>query len=319
MTTSPPAYPGRKKEQQLSLFPLAALPPWLYSLCGHREQCQGRGVLGTGSIRNIQTTTAGVATTWSALGTNTTDLFADLSTATAATINQIRTSFQLQRMLERDARGGTRYTERIRAHFGVISPDARLQRPEYIGGGKTPILLKRFLKTSASNLTGGSTPIGSLAATGHAQGQHSFTYAATEHGYILMLANARADLTYCQGIRKMFTRSTAVDFYLPCLCSPRPSKQSWPRKSLHLEVSTTTTYSVTKNDGPNTDTTQARSPDCSNNNHRKHRLLAQRTAVRHAPRTERHVHQRRQRQRGHQKLRSRRTHGKPTTAMRHLL
>jgi len=173
------------------------------------------GVLGTGSIRNIQTTTAGVATTWSALGTNTTDLFADLSTATAATINQIRTSFQLQRMLERDARGGTRYTERIRAHFGVISPDARLQRPEYIGGGKTPILLNAIPQTSASNLTGGSTPIGSLAATGHAQGQHSFTYAATEHGYILMLANARADLTYCQGIRKMFTRSTAVDFYLP--------------------------------------------------------------------------------------------------------
>jgi hypothetical protein len=91
-------------------------------------------------------------------------LYADLSAATAATINQIRQAFQIQKLLERDARGGTRYTEIIRAHFGVISPDARLQRPEYLGGGSNTIVFNPIAQTSATGLSGGSTPIGNLAA-----------------------------------------------------------------------------------------------------------------------------------------------------------
>ena len=87
-------------------------------------------------------------------GTSSGLLYADLSTATAATINQLRQSFQIQKLLERDARGGTRYTEIIRAHFGVVSPDARLQRPEYLGGGSTPITINPIAQTSATNLTG---------------------------------------------------------------------------------------------------------------------------------------------------------------------
>ncbi|WNK13296.1 MAG: major capsid protein [Microvirus sp.] len=145
-----------------------------------------------------------------------TNLYADLSTATAATINQLRQSFQIQKLLERDARGGTRYTEIVRAHFGVLSPDARLQRPEYLGGGSSPIVINPIAQTSATGLTGGSTPVGTLAAMGTAvQSRHGFSASFTEHGYVLGLLNVRADLTYQQGLRKMWSRSTRYDFYFP--------------------------------------------------------------------------------------------------------
>lgn len=143
------------------------------------------------------------------------NLFADLTAATSATINQLRQSVQIQKLLERDARGGTRYTEIVRSHFGVVSPDARLQRPEYLGGGSTMIVTNAIPQTSATGLTGGSTPAGSLAATGQMSDRHGFSYAATEHGYIIGLANVRADLTYDQGIRRHWSRSTRYDFYFP--------------------------------------------------------------------------------------------------------
>jgi len=145
-----------------------------------------------------------------------TGLVADLSAATAATINQLRQSFQIQKLLERDARGGTRYTEIIRAHFGVISPDARLQRPEYLGGGSTPIQINPIAQTSGTNASGTSTPLGNLAAmgTGLAHG-HGFTQSFTEHGVIIGLVSVRADLTYQQGLRKMWSRSTRYDYYFP--------------------------------------------------------------------------------------------------------
>ena len=150
----------------------------------------------------------------------TSGLYADLSAATAATINQLRQSFQIQRLLERDARGGTRYTEIIRAHFGVVSPDARLQRPEYLGGGSTPITINPIAQTSATNLTGGTTPQGNLAAYGVGLAtNHGFTYAATEHGYLLGLVSVRADLTYQQGLNKMWSRSTRYDFYFPAFAT----------------------------------------------------------------------------------------------------
>lgn len=143
-------------------------------------------------------------------------LYADLSTATAATINQLRQSFQIQKLLERDARGGTRYTEIIRAHFGVISPDARLQRPEYLGGGSTPILINPIAQTSASNITGGSSPLATLGGVGTALAKHhGFTQSFTEHGVIIGLVCVRADLTYQQGLPRMWSRSTRYDFYFP--------------------------------------------------------------------------------------------------------
>lgn len=143
-------------------------------------------------------------------------LYADLSQATAATINQLRQSFQVQKLLERDARGGTRYTEIVRSHFGVISPDARLQRPEYLGGGRTPVSINPIAQTSATGIEGSTTPAGDLAAMGTlvATG-HGFTKAFTEHGMIIGLVSVQADLTYQQGLRKMWSRSTRYDFYFP--------------------------------------------------------------------------------------------------------
>ena len=142
--------------------------------------------------------------------------YADLSTATAATVNQLRQSFQIQKLLERDARGGTRYTEIIYAHFGVKSPDARLQRPEYLGGGSTPISINPIAQTSASNITGGSTALGNLAAMGTVLARnHSFKGSFTEHGMIIGLVNVRADLSYQQGLQKMWSRSTRYDYYFP--------------------------------------------------------------------------------------------------------
>lgn len=144
------------------------------------------------------------------------NLYADLSTATAATINQLRQSFQIQKLLERDARGGTRYTELLRAHFGVTPQDYRLQRPEYIGGGSTYVNINPIAQTSATSVTGSATPQGNLAAMGTALAQgHGFTYAAQEHGYIIGICSVRADLTYQQGLPKMWSRSTRYDFYFP--------------------------------------------------------------------------------------------------------
>jgi len=144
------------------------------------------------------------------------NIYADLSAATAATINAIRLAFQTQRLLERDARGGTRYTEIVRSHFGVVSPDARLQRPEYLGGGSSPITINPIAQTSGTSASGTTTPMGTLAAmgTGVARG-HGFTYSATEHGVILGLCSVRADLTYQQGVHRMWSRSTRYDFYFP--------------------------------------------------------------------------------------------------------
>jgi len=139
---------------------------------------------------------------------------ADLSNATAATINSLREAFQLQRLYERDARGGTRYTEIIRSHFGVVSPDARLQRPEYLGGTTAPVRFMPVAQTSESN----TTPQGTLSAfatiTVNGAG---FTKSFTEHCVILGLCSVRADLTYQQGLPRMFSRLTRWDFYWPGL------------------------------------------------------------------------------------------------------
>ncbi|AXF52788.1 MAG: major capsid protein [Microviridae sp.] len=142
-----------------------------------------------------------------------TNLAVDLSEATSATINQIRQSFQVQKLLERDARGGTRYTEIIRSHFGVISPDARLQRPEYLGGGSTPININPIAQTSS---TDGATPLATLAAIGTSvANRHGFSQSFTEHGMIIGLVSVRADLSYQQGMRRMWNRRTRYDFYMP--------------------------------------------------------------------------------------------------------
>ena len=146
------------------------------------------------------------------------NLYADLTTATAATINQLRQAFQIQRIYEKDARGGTRYTELIQAHFGVTSPDARLNRTEFLGGGSVPIGINPIAQTSSTGATGTNTPQGNLAAMGTASMSGvGFNKSFTEHCYIIGLISARADLSYQQGLDRLWSRSTRFDFYWPSL------------------------------------------------------------------------------------------------------
>jgi hypothetical protein len=161
----------------------------------------------SGSQTQVATTGPGAATDGV--------LFADLSTATAATINQLREAFQVQRMYEKDARGGTRYTEIIKSHFGVTSPDARLQRPEYLGGGTSRVNISPVAQTSSTDAT---TPQGNLAAMGTVGVDRSgFVKSFTEHGYIIGIACVRADLTYQQGVNRLWSREDRLDFYWPSL------------------------------------------------------------------------------------------------------
>lgn len=147
---------------------------------------------------------------------NNPQLHADLSEATAATINQLRQAFQVQKLYERDARGGTRYIEVIRSHFGVTSPDARVQRAEYLGGGQSPVNLHQVEQTSAT--ASEPTPQGNLAAFGTSvMARHGFTKSFTEHCVLIGLICVRADLTYQQGIPRMFSRRSRFDFYWPAL------------------------------------------------------------------------------------------------------
>lgn len=148
-----------------------------------------------------------------------TGLEADLSNATAVTINALREAFQVQRMYEKDARGGTRYTELLRSHFGVVSPDARLQRPEFLGGGSIPVVINPVSQTSQTTTgTTDPSPQGNLAAFGVAGVRGiGFRKSFTEHTIILGLVEARSDMTYQQGLNRMWTRKTRFDFYWPSL------------------------------------------------------------------------------------------------------
>ena len=186
---------------------------------GNNSNIQFKGIT-SGNSTNLQWSTAvGVSGSPNLTGGEslafgpTTGLYADLSTATSATINQLRQSFQIQKLLERDARGGTRYTEILRSHFGVTSPDARLQ---YLGGGSTLINISPIAQTTGTGISGQTTPQGNLAAMGvyHAH-NHGFTQSFVEHGYVIGVISVRADLTYQQGLRRHWSRSTRYDYYFP--------------------------------------------------------------------------------------------------------
>lgn len=147
------------------------------------------------------------------LSADATKAVVDLSGATAITINSLRSAFALQRFYEKDARGGTRYTEIIRSHFGVISPDARLQRSEYLGGDSTPIMFNPVQQTSSTDTT---SPQGNLSAYALMSTRiHGFNKSFTEHGIVIGLCNIRTDLSYQQGINKTWLRQTREEFYWP--------------------------------------------------------------------------------------------------------
>lgn len=161
-------------------------------------------------------------------------IFADLSSVAGLSINALRLAFQTQKMLERDARGGTRYIELIKSHFGVTSPDARLQRPEFLGGKSTPINVQPVAQTSATS--GQPTGAGDLSAFASAASvNEGFTKSFTEHGWVIGLCMVRAELTYQQGLERELSRSTRLDYYFPALS--HLGEQAILNKEIYLQGS----------------------------------------------------------------------------------
>lgn len=155
--------------------------------------------LGTGSVKQMMPA----------------NLVADFSgTSQAATINQLRLAFQIQKLYERDARGGTRYIEILKSHFGVTSPDARLQRPEYLGGNRIPININQVVQSSSTDASG--TPQGNTAAYSLTSDNHSdFTKSFVEHGFLIGVMVARYRHTYQQGLERFWSRKDRFDYYFP--------------------------------------------------------------------------------------------------------
>ncbi len=144
------------------------------------------------------------------------NLYADFSgNGTVASINQLRLAFQIQKLYERDARGGSRYIEILKSHFGVTSPDARLQRPEYLGGNRVPINVNQVVQQSGTG-SGSSTPQGTVVGMSQTTDSHSdFVKSFTEHGFIIGVMVARYDHTYQQGLDRMWSRKDRFDYYWP--------------------------------------------------------------------------------------------------------
>ncbi|UPW40958.1 major capsid protein [Sigmofec virus UA08Rod_5936] len=165
---------------------------------------------------NSDTTSPVSSTSFDNLWAQTSSLVGD--TAVAATINQLRMAFQIQRLYEKDARGGTRYIEILKEHFGVTSPDARLQRPEYLGGNRVPININQVLQQSGTQASGtpqGTTTAYSLTSDSH----HDFRKSFVEHGFIIGLCVARYDHTYQQGLERFWSRKDRFDYYWPALAN----------------------------------------------------------------------------------------------------
>lgn len=172
-------------------------------------------ILQTSSAANPSAIQGSLSSNWAAgdtLNWGTTNLIADLSAATAATMSAMRLAVASQQFLEKDARGGTRYTEILFQHFRVRSQDARLQRPEYCGGGRSVFQTQAIPQTSA---TAGGGVLGGLAGQSTVGDQHRFSLFAQEHGTLMGIVCVRADITYQQGLRRMWTRQTRFDRYWP--------------------------------------------------------------------------------------------------------
>lgn len=211
--------PWPQKGQSVSV-PLGTSAPVVVNNPGTHPSFGNSG-MGTTGLQTIQNTpNVGLAANMTGVGAPLRwvdpNLRADLSTATAATINQLRQAFQVQKLYERDARGGTRYTEIVRSHFGVVSPDARLNRPEYLGGGQSPVNIHQVEQTSSSNSQ--PTPLGDLGAYATSvMSGHGFSKSFTEHCVIIGMVSVRADLNYQQGLNRMWSRRSRFDFYWPAL------------------------------------------------------------------------------------------------------
>ncbi|WXW90265.1 MAG: capsid protein [Microviridae sp.] len=198
---------------------------------------QNVGTSATGTTSIVANTRAGVVTSGES------GLIANLAAASGISINALRQGVQLQRLFEKDARGGTRYVEILWSHFGVRSPDYRLQRSELLGTGYSPVNIHPVPQTSSTGTTGATTPQGNLAAfaTASVHG-HGFRKSFTEHGYVIGLVSVRADLSYQQGVDRMWSRSTRYDFYWPSLA--HIGEQAILNKEIYLSTNNTQNNNV---------------------------------------------------------------------------
>ncbi len=175
------------------------------------------GVFSVGDSDYLDLTTSGADAALGSGGATpeTNKLFADLSSAIGPNVNDVRLAFATQHVLEQDARSGTRYVESLKARWGVTSPDFRLQRAEYLGGGSTAIQINPVQQQSAQTTPVEDDKLGNLAAYGTAAGTHSWSKSFVEHGVVIMLGNLRGDISYSQGVERYWSKSTRYDFVYP--------------------------------------------------------------------------------------------------------
>lgn len=140
------------------------------------------------------------------------NLVADMSNVSASSVNDLRFAFQLQKMLEKDARGGTRYREYLQSHFGVTSPDSRMQVPEFLGGARLPVSIEQVEQTAPGE---GADTVGQVGAYSLSGGRSGFTKGFVEHGFVIGVLCVRQHHTYQQGLEKFWTRTKRTDFYDP--------------------------------------------------------------------------------------------------------
>jgi len=218
-------YPLQRRAKSQDYFTSALPWPQKFTAPSIQSAVSGLGIasvdlnVGTGPSGNVFDTASGTTVTSYANAYSSNVPYWMNATAggypqvyAEASVNSFRQAFLVQQLLERDARGGTRYTEIVRSHFGVVSPDARQQRPEYIGGGSSSLNV-----TPVAQTTGGAGTVGVLGAAATSVGKHMASYASTEHGYIIGLISVRSELSYNQGIPRTFSRKTRYDFYWPSL------------------------------------------------------------------------------------------------------
>lgn len=168
------------------------------------------------------------------------NLMADMSNVSASSVNDLRFAFQLQKMLEKDARGGTRYREYLMSHFGVTSPDSRMQVPEFLGGARLPVSIEQVEQTTPGQ---GENTVGQVGAYSLSNGRSGFTRGFVEHGFVIGVLCVRQHHTYQQGIEKFWTRKKRTDFYDPVFANigEQPIYQS----ELYYDNSDTADYSNT--------------------------------------------------------------------------
>lgn len=185
----------------------------VYTTVGTGGGFSVRSGLSDTKVRYLEPNTSIGAVVASIEATNTPNLWAKTSQLSSITVNELRQSFQIQKMLERDARGGTRYTEMLRSHFGVVAPDARLQRPEYLGGQRVHINISQVIQTSSTDSTSPQGHETAYSLSGSVD--TAFTKSFTEHGWIIGVACARHVHTYQQGLERQWSRFDRLDFYHP--------------------------------------------------------------------------------------------------------